>query len=1180
MPIDYTNPLTASPGSPGRIKFKCVLWSNCPTYARPKQDQAFIMSPETIQFAPNNLKHKILAIPGLDGIFLRPIPNLYTHNYVSFVKNNYSPPQPSPTEKALRSLGVSKYNWSDVFPLEALEFAALNKDLTANDLVLEGNSAITSAAIASHQTWIADGSLFCDTNLLPSEYGSVQSILPLSNRMKKTFCTSWSYRADPVGQIVDSTGVSSRLQKSSVQSPVTGGVNYGGSPTQLLKENGLESSPIFKVSDNVYKNINPGLHWRMLKRTPIFQGEDFSVEFSVAAEGSNIGNKNVNFRMLEKFDYLDVFSVNDTNVCGSLNGDGLIDKDKSNGIIENTKKVFDFSRQVYYMIEIGVKDPNHNYIIIISENSYPIFCHIGKVPFLSCSLESQGDPNEALGLSIPLEEPPFSTNSDSQEQSCKTSADQSSGRQSSSNFEDNVFEEITMVLSPKKPILRKLSTFDLISSAELLSKNKLRISVRQHSGNLVIVFGGYEDKPWVISRRDINSNETPIGVPVSDSQIKYDSVNMLIPFGQIALMGGNRKCGFNFCPLLYNSLTNFVMPQPFSVDGPVDANEIQFLWREKGVSQSPEVSVNNLRPQYVNEAGVYKEIAIKNPQVDNIKVQNTKIYAIDVQPSMVFNYGKAPDMMKNTKAEEFGIYPSEIEVLTPDCNRDQGSTAGSSKLVQAVINIKPGGYLFPAIDGGLPWALNDCITPIVFMLRLYVPPKGCMYTMSPVDVSQHVLSFSDEWSETDWQKLEHTGSISFLVSEGMKFKNNMSNYLYTLVDKAFYLQISIWWEDGIMPFVSDPRDRVVFTGFCKGGVVSTETNKKTLDCKLVDYSQILKDQIFFNSPFFDRMRDVNAVRDILNLAGLRDGEDNGSTFEPGSLIRQLAESEYKGGWYNFVYNKEKIYNREYSLPGSYDILQSPFLRFQDGSGSTFWDAIEKFALLANKVAYFDRLGVFHFNPLPYDQEVWGGQSGSKSNWSIQDWSNLSKVDFFATPKQLNINGAEMHRQIIGDYKVERVVQDVFNQIKILSTSPNGEVFVAGHTNYASLNDPSKPGFLGYRKPFLQQEGIFGSADTVKWMVKNYTRMFIPPIKVSFRAIGRNNIKALDVITFQPLGSREKQPLVINSIKTQVDASKNTWFQDFECLWLFERQDVVWGNTNEIGLGADGSISGLTEGLGG
>jgi hypothetical protein len=152
-----------------------------------------------------------------------------------------------------------------------------------------------------------------------------------------------------------------------------------------------------------------------------------------------------------------------------------------------------------------------------------------------------------------------------------------------------------------------------------------------------------------------------------------------------------------------------------------------------------------------------------------------------------------------------------------------------------------------------------------------------------------------------------------------------------------------------------------------------------------------------------------------------------------------------------------------------------------------------------------------------------------------------------------------------------------NEIKVISTSPNGEIFVAGHTNYASLNDPDAPGFIGYRKPFLQMDGIFGSADNVKWIVKNYTRMFIPPIKVSFKAIGRNKLKALDVITFQPLGSREKQPLIISSIKSEIDASKNTWYQDFECLWLFPRQDIQWGNTNEIGLGLDGSISGNLNG---
>jgi len=1170
--------LTASPGKPGTLKFKCELWANCPIFERVNQDQAFIFSPETMQYAPQALRNRLLTIPGLDGAYLRPLPNFYIHNFISFVKKGAEEQLTEAGQQAIRSIlrSVNPFTWGEVIPITSLEYLGLTNYI-ASDMLVVKNGEATSSAAGTHQTWIADASLYCDSNLLPSEYDSIQKITSPVEKVMKSFCTKWEYVVENVGQSLGILSQSNQsgntiltvkeLKKNSVLVPSTRGIFSPDDPIKMMKDNGVEYA--FQTSTNTYRAINPGMHWRMLKRTPIFQGEDFAIEFFTKAPAStNIGSKDVKFRMLDKFKFLDVFAKDDASVCGALNGDGLLDKNRNQEIIEETKKVFDFSRQVYYIIEIGVGDPNHNYWIIIAENSYPIFCHVGKVATLNCRVQEQSSVSST---------PPAKTNSSDEITKCRTEEGASAGQGSRDSSSETPLKEVVTASVGKNQTIRKLSTYDGASSATLLNRNeKLRLMIRQHGGNIVVTFSGLENQPWVISRKDIDESATPISqevdIPISESQVVYKTVQMLIPFGQIAIMGGNRKCGFSFAPVVYNELKEYMLPQPFSVQGPVSADEIQFLWRDKGKSLNPEVSVNLNKPQYTNEAGVYKEISID--EKDSVKkAKPTTTYAIDNQYWLTRSRGKAPDMMKNNNAYKQGITESILQINASECTTDQGSNSENSKLMQVVVSALPGGYLFPAIDGGSDWALKNCVTPIVYLFRMYVPPKGCIFQKTPVDVSQHVLSFSDEWSETDWQKLEHSGSISFLISDGMKFRNNQSNYLYSLVDKAFYLQISLWWEDGIMPTPLESKDKVVFTGFCHGGIITTETNKKTLDCKISDYSKVLRDQFFLNSPFFDRMRDVNAVRDILRLAGLRDGEDNNSSVEPGSLISVLANSESKGGWYTFHFNGDKIYNREYALPGSYDTLQSPFLRFADGS--SYWEAIEKMALLSNKVAFFDRLGVFHFNPLPYDQEIWGGQSGSQTNWTIQDWSQLSKVDFFATPKQLNVDDGcpPLNRQIIGDYKVERVVQDVVNEIKVISTSPNGEIFVAGHTNYASLTDPDSPGFLGYRKAFLQMDGIFGSEDTVKWVVKNYTRMFIPPIKVSFRAIGRNDIKALDVITFQPLGSREKQPLVITSVKSEVDASKGTWFQDFECLWLFPRQDVQWGSTSEIGLGLDGSISG-------
>lgn len=95
-----------------------------------------------------------------------------------------------------------------------------------------------------------------------------------------------------------------------------------------------------------------------------------------------------------------------------------------------------------------------------------------------------------------------------------------------------------------------------------------------------------------------------------------------------------------------------------------------------------------------------------------------------------------------------------------------------------------------------------------------------------------------------------------------------------------------------------------------------------MNCNLEDYSKVLKDMYFFNSPFFDKMRDFNAVYDIFRMAGFRDGEEfeNGDIFTgqsmPGSLLRRLALQKPKSGVFEIVHNGETTFNREYALPRS------------------------------------------------------------------------------------------------------------------------------------------------------------------------------------------------------------------------------------------------------------------------
>jgi hypothetical protein len=159
----------ASPGFPGIIKFKCSIWPSCPMFDRSRTDETYLLSPETLLYAPQSLRDRILSIRGVDGVYLKPRPNFYLHNFLAFRKRNVASVVADDSVTSDFGSPRKKNKKSNIVKLKDLEFLGLLRELTANELVLEGSSAITSSAYASHQTWIADGSLFCSDNYLPSD---------------------------------------------------------------------------------------------------------------------------------------------------------------------------------------------------------------------------------------------------------------------------------------------------------------------------------------------------------------------------------------------------------------------------------------------------------------------------------------------------------------------------------------------------------------------------------------------------------------------------------------------------------------------------------------------------------------------------------------------------------------------------------------------------------------------------------------------------------------------------------------------------------------------------------------------------------------------------------------------------------------------------------------------------
>tara|TARA_B100000614_G_scaffold262909_1_gene300829 strand:+ start:311794 stop:315429 length:3636 start_codon:yes stop_codon:yes gene_type:complete len=1194
-----------SPGFPGVLNCKAEIWHNSPFFKRKLQDETYVFAPETISTLPRNFSEKIEAIPGHDGLYLLPKFE-YQHNFVASLKKAES------NDEQEKNIARDEEKASKVVNISRLEFVEPQDESLVESILFKDpeTGQYRATARASHHMWIDDGSLYVTATIKQSDFDSPPAGETDEEQskedFKRAFYPRWGYyeyNAPPVG--VKGDGQVRTRQNDNFKLLPYQFATSPGDPIVVLRNKNLENDPEFSVAnDDAFKNVNPGIHWRLIKRTPTFQGEDMWFEFHKMAEESDISvTEGTQFRMRPDYQFLDVNHVPNADDDGEVCNIGLVEVGDDQEKIEESKKAFDFSDQAYYIIELGVKDAMHNYFIILSERNNPIFCHAGKVWIREPNQQEEQEQGGADDNPSGNEQGEVDCNADA----ATGGGDSSGGSSSQPKFSECI-------------TLRRLSTYTLVSSKQLMDQERLRVTVRQHLGKIIVMFSGYEDNPWVISRFDLTEVPEPGEDPEGDAEPRPEQIPMIIPASQIAVMGGNRKVAMNFAPMQFNELNSAALPQRLSVEGPVDMEEIFLLLRDKGVSRHPSLADVNRGAFFTQEAELYSE------WIDD-KAEETR--AIRVMGNYVRSYGKAPDMQERGRTSTRD--PFSIAIKAKDCSKRLGSSAPYAKVIEVSLSMLAGDYIFTTPPGdagqepdgsssqGVDWTLKDCITPIMTNFRLFTAPSEPAFDSNPIEVGHHVMSFRDSWVENDLLNISHGGQITFLVNDGMDDnftdgRPNQANYLRSLADKNFYIQVSVWWGENvgndpgatrsgevgsvpnrftdtegrpIMPTPVAERDRVLFTGICTNAVLTIENGKHVMTCDLVDYSKALEDQIFLNSPFFDKMRDFNAINEIVQISGLRDGverdaKDNPGSLsgqidsidnsQPASLIARLAASD-KSGWFQIPHNGETIYNQEYALPGSYNLLYEPLFRFKDGE--SLWSGIRKIAQISGKIIYFDRLGVFHYEKLPYDQELFGGQQDNSSDTNIRRWEQFSKIDFFASPIDDTATG-EIHRQIFGSYTISRDMDSVVNQIRVISNTPDGTLLLAGHTNFDSLFDIEKPGFLGYPKTLLLMDGIYGDEQNVKWIVKHYTKLFLPPMKITFKANGHNLIKALDIVTFRGIGWREKQVLIVGQVENEINPADNTWWQNFDCYWIFPSQNIDWGAPNDISIGPDelGDGSGL------
>lgn len=867
----------------------------------------------------------------------------------------------------------------------------------------------------------------------------------------------------------------------------------------------------------VTKHIDRGVHWKVDKEYPLFKGEDFFIDFQKVAEldqPSSIDeseeeleepqNKSswgyVSAEGLEKLVYKDPSSLADYLKSGPLDGDGTrppnagvasykcVPKKSSGSEViyewewEGSK--YKFKEQSYIMIEIGQEGWSHFFIIITED---------GPITFIK------------------------------------------EVNQKSYN----------------------LGTYDAISGKDLLERRRFSITVRNHLGRIVIYFSGLEDNPWIVENKvraengeeQDTSNPEYLSVTDGMQETNEDRIFRVPEDAQINIWGGNCQYAFSYFPLCY--IPDSAIPLPPSpkegYKGGVFTLPDEGIYKHYILLSAFDEWPHGLRTSGHDKSVIYLDSTFEETRdpfftcdahevrevlCDGIAYEDHVSYYVDKEEYIKDNNGNLSTIELHAEqvSEDAGV-DSRYEWLQ--------STGTESEI--DVISFKLGAEL---IAGGHQYSaescgdddclLQNCKTPILTHVRLLsVPSDTPAWEENEVDVSDHVMSITDSWSSQDYSSCEHTANLKFLINKGHPELPH-SEYLDSLKDRAFYIEV--WAGYKGCSYVAGEDDLLfkLFTGICYGGTVQQEFNKRVLECKVVDYTQILKDTLFFNSPFFDGMRDINAVYEMLQITQMRfAGPSPPGIVPPAQYMHSMIKSS--GNIITQGLDGRPILYSPFALPFSYDRLQNPFYRFQDGTN--IWTAIQKIAKQASRMCYFDVHGGFHFE-----------NSAGILMHKVTNSNNLTVFVpwFFRSGdfELLNTNYQYIYNRLVK----QGTVDSVYNNIHILTASPERELLIGDKINKESIVDRDSFGFIGYTKTLFQQEGFFGNVKALNSIMNFYASYFYPPAVMQFETYGQP-IKAFDFIQLDGIN------LLVTSVSSEIVPDENKWWQNIEAEYVFSAEEV-------------------------
>jgi hypothetical protein len=363
--------------------------------------------------------------------------------------------------------------------------------------------------------------------------------------------------------------------------------------------------------------------------------------------------------------------------------------------------------------------------------------------------------------------------------------------------------------------------------------------------------------------------------------------------------------------------------------------------------------------------------------------------------------------------------------------------------------------------------------------------------------------------------------------------------------------------------IPDSENTLMFTGLCRKSSYSISESHVEMSCNLEDYWSILDNMTWLNPPFYDAMRDYDAVFDVMQKAGFFYERSNR---DPGYLINKFVSTPSDSDYYEIPYDGSKILANDYVLPGSYNTMNQPILRPTGGSDK-YSAILKRFAEISGKVIYFDRRGVMHFDIPPDEMEIMQmtGRSNGRPMYEAPIYDIFSHT--YSSPMGQTIPWWNI---VTGSYVFERAVNDIVNEIRIMSSTPEGSLVSAAHMNRASLSDIDLPGFIGFRRTFLQKSGYFGSGAAVKKQLERYTTMFNAPIIAKFSILGRVGMQAGETILMDGPGYSGAYRLLITNVSNTIKPKENEWLASIAGRYFIPGEKVKFtGSTISLGAGTGG-----------